>query len=185
VGKIGFVTDSLSSAAQELMLVCFRQKLSAAMTAAKIKAETGEDVAERTIGRRKSEWEANEKRRKSAREQMQDLLDAMRGGNHTASEMVNALAIESLMRDPEGFIDSDPIRMQRTSLLAEQVRLKRDQLDLKKREVALNEAKFDLLKRQKDQAIAEVEALEKKAAAGESISTEGLKKIRDIYGIGQ
>lgn len=167
------------------MLVCFQQKLSAAMTAARIKAETGEEVAERTISRRHSEWRAKQERLNASREQMQNLLDAMAGGNHTASQMVNALAIEALMRDPEGFIDTDPIRMQRTSLLAEQVRLKREQLDLKKREVALNEAKFELLKRQKDQAIAEVEALEKKAAGGESISAEGLKKIRDIYGIGQ
>src|SRR6266581_4284498 len=105
------------------MIACFREKLPAAMIVARIAAETGETVAERTVARRKAEWEAEQKRRRAGREQMEDLLAAARAGDSTASEMVNALAIEQLMRDPEGTLSVDPVELQRTSIAAERVRI--------------------------------------------------------------
>ena len=165
------------------MLACFRQGMTAAMTALKIKAATGEEPAERTIGRRMSEWRAEEHRRKLGREQMQDLLEAARAGNYVASEMVNALSIEALLRDPEGFINQDPIEAQKVSIKAEEIRLKRETLEVKKREQALNEAKFDLLKQQKQKVLDEAAALEQKAARGETLGPEDIRRIKDIYGL--
>ncbi len=153
------------------------------MIAARIKAEVGELVAERTIGRRKSEWEAEQKRRQAGREQMDDLLASMRNGNHTASEMVNALAVEALMRDPEGFAVLNPIDVQRTSIAAERIRLQRSKLELQERIVALDEAKFERMKQREAQAIEATAALEQKAASGQSISPEDIRKIREVYGL--
>jgi hypothetical protein len=177
------VTDQLSSEAQRVMVACFRSKLAAAMTAAKIKAETGEAVSDRTIGRRKSEWEAEQLRRQAGREQMEDMLAAVREGNRTASEMVNALALDALMRDPDGFASLNPIDVQRTSIAAEKVRLQREQVELKKRQLALDEAKFELMKQREAKAIETAAALEQKATSGQSITPDDLRKIREVYGL--
>jgi hypothetical protein len=176
-------TDQLSSEARSLMLACFRERMTAAATVARIKEQTGETVAERTLARRKSEWEAEADRRLRGREQMEDLLAAARSGDHTASEMVNALAIEQLMRDPDGTLSLDPIALQKTSIAAERVRLQRDNLELKRRQIALDEAKFAQLKREKELAIAATDELEKAAKGGKQLTADDLRKIRDIYGL--
>jgi hypothetical protein len=177
------ITDQLSSEAQQEMVACFRLKLPASTTAARIKARTGEVVADRTIGRRKSEWEADQQRRRLGREQMEDLLATMEQGDRTASEMVNALALDALMRDPEGFSSLNPIDVQRTSIAAERVRLQREQMELKRRQIALDEARFELLKQREQKAIEAAEALGQKAASGQSITPEDLRKIREVYGL--
>ena len=161
------------------MYVCFEQKLPALTIAARIREDFGEEVAERTIGRRKAEWEAEQQRRQAAREQMEDLVAAARGSDLKASEMIEALAREALMRDPDGLggIDS------KAALEAEKVHLKRDELALKQRQIALDEAKFDLMKQREKQAIETAAALETKAASGQSISPEDIRKIREVYGL--
>jgi len=176
-------TDQLSSAARQAMLACFAQHLPASMIAAKIKAETGETVADRTVGRRKSEWEAEQQRRQANREQMEDLVAAARGSDLKASEMIEALAREALMRDPDGFGSLNPIDVQRTSLQAEKVRLAREKLELQKRIVDLDEAKFSRMKQREEQAIDATRALERKAASGQAISPDDLRKIREVYGL--
>jgi hypothetical protein len=165
------------------MVACFREKLPASMTAARILAETGETVAERTIGRRKAEWTAAQNRRQAGRERMEDLLLAMESGNRTASEMVNALAMEALMNDPDGFSVMNPIEVQKTSIAAERVRLQRERMELQKRQVALEEAKFELMKQREEKAIAATRELAQKSASGQSLKPEDFRKIQDIYGI--
>ena len=172
-------TDRLSSTAQAVMLACFREKLPAAMIVTRIKAETGEEAAERTVARRKSEWDAVQRRRQAGREQMEDLLAAMRAGDHTASEMVNALAIEALMRDPDGTLTADPIALQQTSIAAERVRLQAKSMELKERQIALDEKKFKVIQDREQRAIAELQGGEKKSISAE----EMLRKVKDIYGL--
>ncbi len=175
----GLATDRLSSEAQSVMLACFREKLPAATIVSRIKAATGEKAAERTIARRKSEWEAESRRRQAGREQMEDLLAAARAGSHTASEMINALAIEQLMRDPDGTLRLDPIALQQTSIQAERVRLQARQVELKERQLALDEKKFAAIQAREAAAI---EAL--KGNAAKDLSPEDrLRKVQEIYGI--
>lgn len=176
-------TDSLSSEAQRLMVACFRSRMPAAAIAEKIKAETGEVAAERTIGRRKAEWEAEQSRRQAAREQMEDLLEAMRSGDRTASEMVNALALDALMRDPARLTDADPIALQQTSIQAERVRLQREQVAIKKRQIELDEKKFEAMQQREKKAIETATALEQKAASGQTVTPEEIRKIREVYGL--
>jgi hypothetical protein len=171
-------TDRLSASGQQVMLAGFAAHTPAAMIAAQIKAATGEKVSTRTVARRKSDWEAEQRRRQAAREQMEDLLSAMHKGDHTASEMVNALAIEALMRDPEGFIADDPIKVQRVSVQAEKVRLERDKLTLAQRQHALDEKRFELLQSREQRAVAALKD------DGETLTPEQrVQRIREIYGL--
>jgi hypothetical protein len=176
-------TDSLSSAAQQIMAACFRSKLPAAMTAAKIKAETGEIVAVRTIGRRKSEWTAAQLKRQADRDRMVDLIAAMKDGNLTASEMVTALAMEALLKDPDGFSKLNPLEVQRTSLEAEKVKLAHRREDLRARQVALAEKKYELMQQREAKAIEAAKDLAAKSTSGQQITPEDIQRIRDIYGL--
>jgi hypothetical protein len=177
------ITDQLSPEATHLMAVGFRSKTPSAQLVMQIRNATGEVVSERTMARRKQEFEAEQQRRQSGREQMEDLLSAMRAGDATASEMVNALAMESLMRDPDGFAMLNPIDVQRTSIQAEKVRLQREKLELQKRQMALDEQKFELLKQQREQVLKAAEDLEQKVAGGKQITEDDLRKVKGIYGL--
>jgi hypothetical protein len=166
------------------MLACFREKLPASMIAARIEAATGEKVAERTIGRRKAEWEAEQKRRRMSREWMSDLMAAAREGDSTSWEMVQALASEQLQRDGEGILLAvDPIRLQQTSIAAQKVRLQGRVIDLKERQVRLDEAKFEILKAEREKAIKTAEELETKVASGRQLTEDDIRRIREVYGI--
>ena len=171
-------TDELTAEALQAMQAGFSKHIPASMIARRIKTLTGEDVSSRTIARRKSEWEAEQRRLKEKREYMEALLAAGRSGNHTASEMVNALAVEALMRDPDGFSALNPIDVQRTSIQAEKVRLQREKLELAKREQTLNEQKFELLRAREQRTVAALED------HGESLTPEQrVQRIREIYGL--
>ena len=161
------------------MAACLQERLPAATIAERIKTATGEEVSERTIARRKAEYEAETARRKAGREQMEDLLLAMRAGNRTASEMVNALAIEALMRDPDGTLAADPIALQQTSIAAERVRLQRDSMELKKRQIALEEQKFAALQAREQRAIDALKGDESKQLSPQDM----LRKVKEIYGL--
>lgn len=165
------------------MVACFAQRMPAAAIAVRLKAELDVDVAERTIGRRKQEWEAEMARRQRSREQMEDLLAAMRAGDATASEMVNALAIEAMMRDPEGTLNVNPVDLQRTSIAAERVRIQAKRLELQARQISLDEQKFALMREREERAIAATTELANKAERGQSITPEDMRRIREIYGL--
>jgi hypothetical protein len=177
------ITDSLSTEALRLMTAGFRSRTPSAQLAEQILAATGEMLSERTLYRRRQEWDAEQLRRQAGREQMEDLLSAMRKGDATASEMVNALALDALMRDPDGFSSLDPIAVQQTSIAAERVRIQARRLELQERAIALDEAKFATMQRQQEAAIKAAEELESKAAAGKQVSPDDIRRIREAYGL--
>jgi uncharacterized FAD-dependent dehydrogenase len=171
-------TDELTAEALQAMLYGFSKHLAASLIAKQVKALTGEDVSERTIARRKSEWEAEQRRLKEKREYMEVLLAAGRAGDYTASEMVNALAVEALMRDPDGFSALNPIDVQRTSIQAEKVRLQRGKLALAQRQQDLDEKRFALLQSREQRAVAALKD------DGETLTPEQrVQRIREIYGL--
>jgi hypothetical protein len=61
-------------------------------------------------------------------------------------------------------------------LQRETLALKRDQLDLDRK-------KYEDMKQREQQAIEAAAALEDKAAGGQSISPEDIRKIREVYGL--
>ena len=57
-------------------------------------------IAPRTIARRAAEFRAEQSRRQTAREQVADLVQAMRENDFTSAEMIQALATQALIDDP-------------------------------------------------------------------------------------
>lgn len=176
-------TDQLSAEGCRVMLAGFRSKLSNRMIAAQIEQATGEVVAERTLGRRHSEWRAEQSRRQAAREQVQDLVAAMKAEDWSAAEMVQALATDALMMDPERFTGADPLKVQGQNLKAEELRLKREEMEMRRRALELDERKFALMADREKRAIEAAEALAGKAGAGEKLTVEDLNRIREVYGL--
>lgn len=169
-------TDSLNSEARSLMVACFRNGMTAAATAAKLKAEAGVEVAARTIGRRKAEWEVKQAWRQEQIERAQVLLEAADRGDYTAAGMVKALAMEALLRNPERFSEADPIEVQKQALRAEEIGLRREQMQF-------NIRKFEAMQRREQKAIETAAALEQKAASGQTVTPEEIRKIREVYGL--
>jgi hypothetical protein len=168
-------TDALSEDAKRVMLQGFAQHRTAAWIADAIHDATGEEVATRTIARRAAEWRAELARRTSARERMQDLVQAMKAGNMDASEMIQALAMDRLVDDPDALTGADPIKVQGLSLAAKEIRLKKRQLDIRERQVIIGERKLHLLEERDQRARA---ALEDK---GETMTAEErVQRIREI-----
>jgi hypothetical protein len=181
--RLAKVTDSLGPEAQRIMVQAFREKKSSLMIADLIKRETGETANERTIGRRASEWRAEQSRRQAAREQASALISAMKEHNLVASEMIQALATDALMMNPDGFALQDPIKVQRQNLIAEEIRLKRDALELRRAEHDLEAERFAIMRQREQRAIAAADELKEKANRGETLTVGDLNRIRDIYGL--
>lgn len=160
----------------------FRAKKTYAAIAADL-AEIGVEVPERTIARRAAEWRQAQARREQAREYVNDLVGAMKAQDVTAAEMVQALATDALLSDPEAFTGQDPIAVQRQSLQAETLRLKREELEIKRRLVSAEETRLRLLEAREQRAIAAADELKAKAGRGETLTAEDLDRIREIYGV--
>jgi hypothetical protein len=164
------------------MTAGFRSKLTYAAIAQQL-TEIGEEVAERTIARRGAEWRFQQARHEDARQYVHNLVEAMKAQNVTAAEMVQALATDALLMDPEAFTSGDPIKVQRQNLQAETLRLKREELEIKRRLVSAEEARLRMLEAREQRAIAATEDLKAKAGRGEALTAADIDRIRGIYGI--
>lgn len=183
MGRIVKATDSLSAQAKQVMARGFAASLPAARIAQMILDATGEQVATRTIGRRAQEFRAAAERRRNAREHMEDLVGAMKAGGLEASEMIQALAMDRLIENPELLTGADPVKVQSLSLASEDLRLKRKAIEVRERSVAVAESRLRLLEERDRRARAAVEAAAEKAARGETLSPDDIQRIRDIYGL--
>jgi hypothetical protein len=169
-------TDALSGESLKIMADGFAAGRTAAWIAQAVRDATGETAAERTVARRAAEWRAEMRRRTSARERMEDLVAAMRSGNMDASEMIQALAMDRLVDDPDALTDADPVKVQRLSLVSEDLRLKRRKLELLERQVTVNEKRVKLLE-DRDSRVKAV------AEKPELSAEERVAEIQAIYGI--
>lgn len=176
-------TDDLSAEAWRIMRAGFRARKTYAGLVLEIEAATGEVVPERTVARRGIEWRNDESRRQVAREQIEAMVAVMKNGDTTSAEMVQALAVEALLQDPEAFSQADPLKVQAQNLRAEELRLKRDELDLRKQSLTLDVKKFETLQAREARAIKEADALARRAESGEQLTAEDLGRIRSIYGL--
>ncbi len=172
------ITDQLSEAGTAAMLRGFAAGRTAAFIAQAVLDATGEVVSERTVARRAAEWREESEERRAQRERMADLVEAMKAGGMDGSEMIQALAIDHLVEHPEALTGADPIELQGMSLDAEKVRLKKRELDIRERVVAIDERKLEMLQAREQRAI---------AALGDDkvqmTAEERLEEIRSIYGI--
>lgn len=169
----------ISPEAQRVMVAGFRERKPASVIALLVREGTGERVTVRTIERRAAAWRAEQVRRQAAREQMEDLVAAMKANDATAPEMIQALAQEALMLHPQKWADADPIKVQAQNLYAEEIRLKREKLDVQRRAVEVQERRLALLEEKQRAAVSELEKLERKT----EITPDDLRRIREIYGL--
>jgi hypothetical protein len=172
-------TDGLSAEAQRVMVGGFRAKKTYTAIAADL-AEIGETVPERTVARRAAEWRQAQERRENARLYVHDLVGAMKAQDVTAAEMVQALATDALLADPEAFISGDPIQVQRQNLKAEELRIKRLEMETRRRALGLDERRLKIIE---DREVRVKATLEKPE---ETMTLEQrLREIQAIYGIKQ
>lgn len=174
------VTDRLSEEGQAVMLRGFAAGRTAAFIAQAVKDATGEEVSERTVARRAAEFRAESEERKARRERMADLVSAMKASGMDGSEMIQALAIDHLVEHPDSLTGADPIELQGMSLDAEKVRLKKRELDIRERVVAIDEQKLRLLAEREERAKAALADGKTEMTADERIA-----EIRRIYGLSE
>jgi hypothetical protein len=171
-------TDGLSAEAQRVMAAGFRARKTYRAIVRDL-VEIGVKVPERTVARRGVEWRGAQARREAAREQVQDLVAAMKDQNFNAAEMLQALATDALLADPQAWAGQDPMRVQGQNLKAEELRLKREEVELRRRAHELNAKKFDALERREQQARELAAESERRDMTPEEMRA----KIRDIYGL--
>jgi hypothetical protein len=173
-------TDRISDEARRVMLQGFAAGRTAAFIVQAVKDATGELVAERTVARRAAEWREESADRQARRERMTDLVDAMRASGMDGSEMIQALAIDHLVENPDALTGADPIDLHTLSINAEKVRLKKREMDIRERVVAIDERKMQLLEEREKRAIAALATGETEMTAEERIA-----EIRRIYGLSE
>lgn len=135
--------------------------------------ETGEKVTPRTVARRAREWRQKRDRFEAAKEQ----YAAMKAAGLDGSQMIEALAFERLVADPEALTGSDPIKFHTIGLEAKRVTLKEREVALREREVAIDERKMKLSEDREKRAMA---AMDPKT---EMTAEERVAEIREIYGL--
>ncbi len=160
------------------MLQGFSRGWTAVRIAQAVLDATGEVVAERTVARRAAEWREETAERVAQRERMADLVEAMRAGGMDGSEMIQALAIDHLVEHPETLTGADPVELHGLSLKAKTVELKKRELDIRERVVAIDEKKLEMLAAREARALAALTS-DKVTMTAE----ERLEEIRSIYGI--
>lgn len=175
-------TDSLPPGALRIMSAGFAGKLTVRAIAARL-AEIGIKVPERTIARRGAEWRAEQARRQAAREQAADLVGAMKAENWESAEIIRALVTDRLMSDPDAYLAVDPAKLQSQNLYAEELRIKREKLELQRQRHELDVQKFRAMQTREQRAIQAADELKEKAGRGETLSVADLNRIREIYGL--
>ncbi len=171
-------TDGLSAEAQRLMAAGFRAKKTYAAIARDLEA-IGEPVSDSTIARRAAEWRAEQARRQAAREYVQDLVEALKANNFTATEMAEALLTDALIENAESLKEADPLKVQAQNLRAREVAVKEREAALRQRALELDEAKFRALQEREQKA----RELAAESERREMTPEEMRAKIREIYGL--
>ena len=175
-------TDTLPPEAWAIMTAGFRAKKTYAAIARDL-ADIGLPVPERTIARRAIEFRRDQSRRDGAREQVHNLVAAMKANDLSAAEMVQALAMQALLDDPAAFSAQDPLRVQFQGLMAEEVRIKKRKQEVAEQRLALDTQKYRAQQDREDRARAAANDLALKAQRGEQLTSDDIDRIRAIYGL--
>jgi hypothetical protein len=174
-------TDQLPPEAHRVMAAGFLQNLTVKAIAARL-ADIGLNVPERTIARRGAEWRAEQARVQSAREYVHHLVDAMKD-QPDGSAILQALAVDQLLSDPDAWAKQDPMKVQSQNLVAEELRLKREKLDVQKQRLELDRQRFRTMQEREQRAIKTTDELKAKTERGEKLTPEDIDRIREVYGL--
>lgn len=163
-------TDGLSAECQRALVAGFRAKLTYAEVTRQLRG-LGAEISERAVARAGAEWREEEDRRQAACEQMRALIGAMKAEDMNAAEIVHALGVQALLDDPEEGRKRDPLE-------AEKLRIQRETLEVRKRQVELAEKKLAAMVEREARAAAVVADEDEKITPEERV-----RRIREIYGI--
>jgi hypothetical protein len=169
-------TDGISAEAQAVLAAGFAAGRPSAFIAQAVLDTTGETVSERTVGRRAAEWRESKARFERAKEQ----YAAMKAAGMDGGQMIEALAFERLLNDPDALTGSEPIEFHKLGLEAEKIALKKREIAVRERVVDLETKKVALLEARERRAIAVLAGEDKGAAMTDE---ERVAAIREIYGI--
>lgn len=157
------------------MAAGFAAKWTAAAIAAAVKEATGEVVAERTVSRRMVEWESGKDRFETAKEQFRAMKEAGLDG----VQMLQALAFERLLDDPDALTGSDPLAFHALGLEAEKVALKKREIEVRERGIAVVERKLAVVEEREKRAVAALA----EGAGAEVSDADRLRRVKEIYGL--
>lgn len=190
MGEIGFLptnpgarrkaTDDLSEEARVVMARGFAEGWTAERVAQAVQDATGEVVAVRTVARRAAEWRESRRRFDVGVERWKQLMEAKRQSGADVSAMIEAIAQNALIENPNLLDDADPIRMTRTALAAQELELKRRKVAVQERAVAALEKKLAMAEEKE----ARLRAVETAARRGEITAEERAQRVDEILGLG-
>jgi hypothetical protein len=157
------------------MAAGFAAKWTAERVAQAVLDATGEVVAERTVARRAAEWRESKARFARAKEQYAAMKEAGLDG----VQMLQSLAFERLLDDPDALTGGDPLAFHALGLEAEKVALKKREIEVRERAIAVGEKKLAMLEAREKRLVA---ALQDNTA--EVSDAERLAKVKEIVGLG-
>lgn len=171
-------TDELSAEAWKLMRQGFAAGWTAERIAQSVLDGTGETVSARTVARRAAEWREEKRTFDSGVERWKTLLAAAEANQADASQMILALAQDHLLQNPNALDEADPVKVSRTALEAERMRLLRRKVELEERKVATEERRVKLLEDREARLVATVTDERK-----ELTPEQRLREVRSILGL--
>jgi len=189
---------ALSERGQMVLHQALDQGREAKAIARMVWLNTRESVSEQAITHYASVYRRRRQAAQEAQEKLDRLLAQARADGIEISDLLRSVLKEKLttgttknpwLREVD-VLKLEAAERQRSSLdlRREQLHIVREQREreiaLKERGVALQEERFrEEREQQKEKARAQIENLERKAAAGKRLTTEDMRDIRAIYGI--
>ena len=183
----------LSAEAQALAHRMLDQGETPAAMARAIRAQTGERVTPAAITRYASLYRKRQQKQQQLRQRMDGFLALVQKDGIQVSDLLRAVLLERLSTAAE-----DGTAAELDLLKLEEAERKRSEFELKQRqtqslnrfrewEMQIKERKHQLAEKQfelqRERARANVQELERKAQAGESLSPDDIRRIREIFGL--
>lgn len=172
------VTDSMSAKASNIMFAGFKPAtfLTDPQIAKAIKNETGEKIAPRTIGRRRSEYKAIQAAYHASREEQRIALDLLNDENIQVSAVAKERWLDAIATGKIDVLKLDPLQAEKLALDREKLELDKSKHELEKRK----QTRVEERDRKAEQA---TEDLAKKAESGEQVTAEDIERLRSLYGV--
>jgi hypothetical protein len=183
----------LSAEAQALAHRMLDQGETPAAIARAIRAQTGERVTSAAVTRYASLYRKRQQKQQQLRQRMDGFLTLVQKDGIQVSDLLRAVLLERLSTAGEDgtAAELDLLKLEESERKRGEYELKQRQahfsnlyreqdLQLKDRKQNLAEKQFEL---QREKARANFQELERKAQAGESLTSDDIRRIREIYGL--
>jgi hypothetical protein len=182
--RFQFAVLKLSEQAQTLIRRMIDAGQGPYVTAAAVKKQTGETVTPTSLYRYAKHYQMLQRLEKNGRLQTDRLVQQAADQGEQISELLRAAFHESFSeKSMNGAIrDMNPLAL-------EAAERKRQELKLKEKQFLLAERRVDVFEKRllfdRERRAAELKRLEDKAHAGQPLTPDDIRRIREIYGLDQ